>query len=343
VEVNINEIAKRAGVSTATVSRVFNGSNLVREETRQKVLKVAKDLNYKPNPFARGLTKKQTDTIGVILPELVDEFFTEIIRGIDEEAYRENHFLMISSSHSRRNTMETVLEFMSGRRVDGIIIMAPQLGDDITPIIERSKRPVVMLNCRIEVNNVACFKIANYQGAVKITEHLIEHGYTKIGIIKGPEGNFDAEERFTGFKDALAEHNIEIRESLIVPGEFSIKSGYYGLLRLMSQNEKPEAIFAANDMMAIGAFEAAKNSNISIPNDLAVVGFDDIFPSRLLSPRLTTVHVPIVELGTKAMRYLIKMITKEVDPRMSYHEEVSTGIVIGGSCGCSNLASQSIF
>lgn len=342
MEITINEIAKKAGVSIATVSRALNGSKSVRDETRQKIILLAKDLNYKPNPFARGLSKKQTDTIGVILPELVDEFFTEIIRGIDEEAYRTNRFIMLSSSHSHRNTIETLLEFMNGRRVDGLIIMAPQISEDVTPIIRKSKRPVVMLNCPSDLDQIICFKIDNYQGALKITEHLIEHGYKKIGMIKGPDGNFDAEERFSGFKDALQRHDIAINTAMIVPGEFSIKSGYYGLLRLLSQNERPEAIFAANDMMAIGAYEAAKSTNISIPHDLAIVGFDDIFPSRLLSPRLTTVHVPIVELGTKAMRYLLKMIAKEVDPRESHLEEVSTGIVIGGSCGCTNLTNQSI-
>ncbi|MBN1154341.1 LacI family DNA-binding transcriptional regulator [candidate division KSB1 bacterium] len=342
MEININEIAKRAGVSIATVSRALNGSKSVRDETRQKIIRLAKELNYKPNPFARGLSKKQTDTIGVILPELVDEFFTEIIRGIDEEAYRMNRYIMLSSSHSRRNTIETLLEFMSGRRVDGVIIMAPQIGEDVTPIVQKSKRPVVMLNCAANVDHVTCFKIDNYQGAFKITEHLIGHDYSKIGMIKGPEGNFDAEERFDGFKDALLAHNIDLNQAMIVPGEFSMKSGYYGLLRLMNQKEKPEAVFAANDMMAIGAYGAARSSNIQIPKDLAIVGFDDIFPSRLLNPRLTTVHVPIVELGMKAVRYLLKMINKEVDPRMTYLEELSTGIVIGGSCGCENLMNQSI-
>ena len=343
MDININEIARRAGVSIATVSRAFNNNGSVREETRRKILQLAREFNYKPNPIARSLSRKKTDTIGVILPELVDEFFMDIIRGIDEEGYRTNHYVMISSSHSQRNIVQTLLEFMSSGRVDGVILMAPQMQDKLTEILRQSKRPVVLLNGRKDLDNISCFNINNYQGAFTVVEHLIGHGYKNIAIIQGAEGNCDAEERFRGYRNALINNNINIQNSFIVPGDFSAKSGYYGFSRLMSQPNKPEAIFAANDMMAIGAYEAARNSNLKIPHDVALVGFDDIYLSRLLSPRLTTVHVPIVELGTKAMRYLLNMIAGKVNPKSSHYEELSTGLVIGGSCGCSNFTAQTIF
>jgi len=334
VDININEIARRAGVSIATVSRALNKNGPVREETRRKIQQIAEQVNYKPNPIARSLSRKKTDTIGVILPELVDEFFTDIIRGIDEEAYRTNQYIMVSSSHSERNIVQTLLEFMSSGRVDGVILMAPQFREELTTLIKRSKRPVVLLNSCNGSENFVCFNINNYIGARSIIEHLIKHGYKNIGMIRGPEGNCDADERFRGFKDTLAEHNLPIEHHLTVPGNFTVKSGYYGFIRLMSQPQKPQAIFAANDMMAVGAYEAARELNINIPHDVAIVGFDDIFLSRLLTPRLTTVHVPIVELGTQAMRYLLKMISNEVDPKQPYCEEFSTGLIIGGSCGC---------
>ncbi len=330
-------------MSIATVSRALNNNGPVREETRKKVLRIAEEFNYQPNPIARSLSRKKTDTIGVILPELVDEFFMDIIRGIDEESYRSNQYVMVSSSHSQRNIVKTLLEFMNSGRVDGVILMAPQMGGELSELIEKNKRPLVLLNAGNTVPDSVCFNVNNFQGAYSVTEHLVGHGYKRIAIIQGPEGNCDADDRFRGFKSALKKNSIKFLPSLKITGDFTEKSGYYGFMRLLSQPEKPEAIFAANDMMALGAYEAARDSNVRIPQDVAIVGFDNVNISRLLTPRLTTVHVPIVELGTKAVRYLLKMINGDVDPRESYREELTTGIVIGSSCGCVNNSFQTKF
>lgn len=334
MRVNIKEIAKLAGVSTATVSRVLNNIGPVKSETRQKVLQIAGERNYIPNPIARSLSRRKTDTIGVILPELVDEFFMDIVHGIDEEAHRNNFFIMLSSSHGQRNFLETFLEFVSSGRVDGVILMEPILRKELSQLLQRNKRPIVLLNSHSDLPDVVNFSIDNHQGAFAIIEHLIGHGYKRIAIINGPAGNVDAEERQLGYKAALAENNISFDEAFSVAGNFSIQSGYHGFNRLLSQKVKPEAIFAANDMMAVGVYDAAKQHNIRIPEDIAIAGFDDIFLSHLLNPRLTTVHAPIMELGGKAARYLLRMIHGEVSAKQSYSEKLATGLVIGGSCGC---------
>ncbi len=336
MKTKITTVAKKAGVSIATVSRAFNEKELVREETRNKIIRIAKELNYKPSPIARGLSKKTTDTIGVILPDLVGEFFMDIIHGIDEEAYKANRYVMISSSHSQRNMIETLIEFMASGRVDGVILMLPQVHKEIEEFIAKSKRPIVLINSYSDLKNVVNFQIDNYQGAFNCVEHLINHGYKRIAIIKGPAANFDAQERYSGYLDALSKNNIEYNSSFDINGDFQTESGYYGFMRLMSLSIKPEAIFISNDMMAVGAYEAAKMLNIKIPRDVAITGFDDIYLSRLLNPRLTTVHVPISELGAKAVNYLIKMIEGEVNIKTVYKEVLSTGLVIGGSCGCNN-------
>jgi len=333
---NIKEIAEKSGVSIATVSRVINNKGPVKPETRKKIIQIAKELRYKPNPLARGLSSKQTDTIGVILPELHDEFFMDFVHGIDEEAHRNNRYLLISSSHSQRNDLETMIEFMSSGRVDGVILMAPSMQDMLSDIIKKSKRPLVLLNCAHNLKDIATFSIDNYRGAYLMVEHLINHGYRHIGMIKGPVQNNEARDRYRGFVDALKKYTIPENSQLIMRGDFSLKSGYYGFLRLMGQKIKPEAIFMANDMMALGAYDAARNSNINIPYDVAIAGFDDIFSGRVVTPRLTTVHAPINELGRKAMSYLLKMIKGDVDSRASYIEVLSTGLVIGSSCGCMN-------
>jgi DNA-binding LacI/PurR family transcriptional regulator len=332
--VNIRQIAQRAGVSIATVSRALNNKGPLREETRQKILAIAQELDYRPNPMAQSLTTKQTNTIGLILPELVDEFFMNIIHSIDEEAFRASCFLMVASSHSQRNVVETLLDFMASGRVDGLILMAPQMNAEIVQLIRRTKRPIVLLNSSQKKESIVTFNINNHQGAWSVTEHLWQHGYRQIAMIQGPAGNIDAEERFRGYSEALSAYGCKPHPDLIMPGQFNQESGYYAFNRLMSQRNRPDAIFAANDMMAIGAFEAAKNFHLRIPEDIAVVGFDDIYACRLLSPRLTTVHVPINELGSKAICYLFRMISGEVDIHQGHHEEISTGLILGGSCGC---------
>ncbi|HQU70697.1 MAG: LacI family DNA-binding transcriptional regulator [Calditrichaeota bacterium] len=335
MKVDIREIARRAGVSTATVSRTLSGKGPVREETRRKVMNVVQDLNYRPNSRARNLSRRQTDTIGVILPELVDEFFMDLIHSIDEEAYLAGHYVMISSSHNQRNIVQTLVEFMDSGRVDGVILMAPKMMDSrLSQRLKQIRGPIVFLNSRPEIENCISFTIDNYQGATSMVRHLISHGYERIAMIKGPEGNSDADERYQGYLDCMLDHGLRIDPSLVVEGDFTIKGGYHGFMRLFGLPKPPRAIFAANDMMALGAYEAAKQTGINIPDDVALGGFDDIFLSKLLNPRLTTVHAPIVELGSKALRYLLQMISGEVESNGDYHEKLSTGLVIGGSCGC---------
>ena len=340
---NITEIARQAGVSVATVSRALSGKGPVKAKTKARIIQIAQENDYKPNPIAQGFAKKRTDTIGVILPELVDEFFTEVLRGVDEEASRANRYILVSSSHDRRNIVETLLEFMSSGRVDGVILMAPHIQGDIQELIKKSRRPLVLLNSEKSFPNAASFSFDNYHGAFAVTQHLASHQFERIGMIQGPEGNHDAEERFRGYSDALKEAGVDLRKNLVVPGGFTVKSGYYGFMRLMTQPDKPQAVFAANDMMAVGAYEAAKSLKLKIPDDIAVAGFDDIFLSQFLTPRLTTVHVPLEELGKKAARHLLQMLDGEIDPETPYSEELSTGLIIGGSCGCTSFVNQSVF
>ena len=257
------------------------------------------------------------------------------MRGIDEEAYRNHKYVMMTSSHSQRNVVETLLKFMGSGRVDGVILMIPQLSGEAGRLIRKSKRPVLLINILDKDNEFVSFNIKNYEGSLMVTEHLIGHGYKKIGFISGPRGNCDAIDRERGFRDAMNQNGLEINSDFMIEGDFTVRQGYYGALRILNQREKPEAIVAANDMMALGIYEAAEELGIDIPGQLAVTGFDDIKLGKMVHPRLTTVHVPIIELGYKATRYLLKMISGDVDPKAHYREELATGLVIGESCGCS--------
>src|SRR5690606_22252707 len=212
MKTNINEVAEKAGVSIATVSRAFQANGLVKEETRLRILQIARELNYKPSPIARGLSTQKTDTIGVILPDLVGEFFMDIIHGIDQEADSAGKFILVSSSHNQRNTVETLLEFMASGRVDGVVLMATKMHKEFAEIIKNSKRPIVLINAPKELTGVVNFQIDNYNGAYNIVGHLAEHGYKKIAIIKGPLNNCDADDRFRGYLEALNDHGLAIED-----------------------------------------------------------------------------------------------------------------------------------
>jgi DNA-binding LacI/PurR family transcriptional regulator len=337
MKIDIHKVASKAGVSIATVSRALNGSTLVKSNTKEKILKIVDELNYIPNPIARSLSKKSTETIGVVLPDLVGEFFMDFIHSIDEEAYKQNWHVLISSSHSQRNIIETLIELMGSGRVDGVILMAPLIQNEVSEIIQKSKTPVVLINTCGDFKKIDQIKINNFQGAFNIVEHFIKvHKYKKIGIINGPKGNCDAEERLAGYLNALKKYKVRRDDSLIMNGDFDPESGVLGFTTLMNQKVKPEAIFAANDMMAVGAYEAAKELGYKIPEDIAIAGFDDIYLSRFLNPRLTTIHVPITDLGSKAVKYLLNRINKKERNGKVHFEVLPIELVIGGSCGCKN-------
>jgi len=337
MKIDIHKVASKAGVSIATVSRALNGSTLVRPNTKEKILKIVNELNYIPNPIGRSLSKKSTETIGVVLPGIVGEFFMDFIHGIDEEAYKQNWHVLISSSHNQRNITKTLIELMGSGRVDGVILMEPQIQNEVSAIIQKSKTPIVLINTCGDFTKIDQIKINNFQGAFDVVEHFIKvHHYKKIGIINGPKGNCDAEERLSGYLSALKKYKIKRDDSLIMNGDFDPESGVLGFTTLMNQIVKPEAIFATNDMMAVGVYEAAKELGYKIPGDIAVAGFDDIYLSRFLTPRLTTVHVPIPDLGNKAVKYLLSRINNKNKIEKVHFEVLPTELVIGGSCGCKN-------
>ncbi len=332
--INIITIAKEAGVSTATVSRALSGSTSIKESTRKKIINVAEKFEYRPSHFARSLSTKRTDTIGLILPELDGDFFMSVIHNIDDEVHKANKYLMVSSTYNQRNEIETVKEFIASSRVDGVIVMAPTINKKIEFILKNNQIPIIYLNASKKIINIVNFTVDNFSGAKSVVEHLIMHGYRKIAMVKGPDANNEAIERFKGYQNILEENEIEYSDDFTFNGNFSMNAGFLALEKFFSKKIKPEAIFAANDMMAVGVYQAAKKLNIKIPEDIAVVGFDNIFLSQIVSPKLTTVKVPIGLLANNAVQYLLKMIHNEVDLNLPLTHNLGTSLIIGESCGC---------
>jgi len=316
MKATIKDVARRAGVSIATVSRAINNVGPLREETRSRIISAIRELNYSPNAMGRGLVTSRTETLGVILPDVHGEFFSELMRGIDQAARARNYHIMISSTHSEKSEIESMLKHMRGGRVDGIIIMSPHVGSlELHGIIPRSL-PVVLLNCCAQHALFDTVQINNFGGAYKMVKHLIGHGHERIAIIKGQENNYDALERYRGYRAALEEHGLPILSQLEVTGNFTEESGFAATRLLLNVYPRPTAIFASNDAMAIGAIRALHEAGLAIPEDVAIAGFDDIPMSRYLTPPLSSVHVPIFELGAKAVeRLFVSIDAKNKNPK----------------------------
>ena len=330
---SIKEVALKAGVSIATVSRVLNDKGPVAVETRQRILAAIEQLRYVPHGAARSLITNQTDTIGVLLPDLYGEFFSEVIRGIDLAARRSGFHVLISGFHSDRAEIEAVLRALRGR-VDGLIVLSPDVDAQSLRRNLPETLPVVLLNTPVEGDGADfdAINLDNHGGAFAMVRHLAGLGHRRIAFIRGPEENADARERLRGYRDALLSLEIAGEEELELGGDFSEESGYRAGQRLLALEPRPAAVFAANDSMAIGCLFALREAGARVPGDIALAGFDDIPIARYITPSLSSVHVPIAELGTRAMERLLHAVDNK-NGHERRQETVATTLVVRGSCG----------
>lgn len=327
----IKDVAKRAGVSVATVSRVLNNSGPASESAAARIREAAAALRYVPHGGARSLITSKTNTVGVLLPDLYGEFFSEVIRGIDQTAQASGFHLLLSSSHNGKTEIEAAMRAMRGR-VDGMIAMSPHL--DAEALFENlpANVPVVLLSCAMRDDEYHVITIENARGVHEMVSHLASLGHRRIAIIKGADGNYDAAERLRGYRKALKDAGLSPDASLEASGDFTESSGYEAGLVLASLAVPPTAIFAANDVMAIGALSALRERGFRVPQDIAVVGFDDIPLARYMNPPLTSVHVPIFEMGERAARRLIEALAGGPSAP-GRHERLPTRLVVRDSCG----------
>ncbi len=300
----IRDVASLAKVSIATVSRVLNDSERVAVSTRERVWAAFHDLDYAPNGAARALTTRRTNVVGVLLPDLYGEFFSEIIRGIDLAARRAGLQTLISSSHPDTAAILSAARSMRGR-IDGAIVMAPDESSAGAIDRLRERVPIVLLNSRVSFTGCSTISIANGDGAHEVVKHLIRLGHGPIAVLKGPSGNIDAEERLKGYRRALEEAGVEAASGLEIEGDFTESSGFRAASAVLRNPLRPTAVFAANDSMAIGLISAFGRMGIDVPRAVAVAGFDDIAIARYLAPPLTTAHVDASRLGERAVAHLL--------------------------------------
>lgn len=304
----IKEIAAEAKVSIATVSRALNNDPRVTKERRTQISRIAKSLEYRPNILAQSFAKKKSNLIGLILPEISDEFFTEIIKGVDEIAFSQKYYTIVASSHKYKSLKEEIITFIRSGLLSGIVLLASNLNAELINILSKSHLPIVLINSDKRIKKFDRIAIDDYQGAYSMTQYLIDNkNYNLLAHICGPPINDDANLRKKGFTDACRKFKVKY---LIETGDFSREAGYKSCKKLMNKSDKPQVIFAGNDMMAIGCYDYLKENNLEIPKDVAIVGFDDVFVSQYLDPPLTTIRVNVEEVGKRAAILLMGKIHK---------------------------------
>jgi LacI family transcriptional regulator len=321
----------------ATVSRVVNATGEVTEATERRVREAVRRLDYVPHGGARSLTTRRTHVIGVVLPEMYGDFFSEIIRGVDRVARPAGYHVLVSGSHSDPAETEAVLHALHGR-VDGLVLMMP--GPEIGRLARGLPRqtPAILLNAA-GPTALPTLRIDNRRGARLAVDHLLDLGHRRIAHVHGPEGNADAAERRLGYREALADRGVAAEAWLELPGDFREESGFAAGQRLAELVPRPTAVFAANDAMAIGCLAGLRARGLEVPADLSLVGFDDVPNARYLTPALTTVRVPIAEVGSRATERLLRLLSSPEDEGGGQQVVVPT-LSIRASTGAASPAAR---
>ncbi|HEY1012817.1 MAG TPA: LacI family DNA-binding transcriptional regulator [Herpetosiphonaceae bacterium] len=311
----IEEIAALAQVSPATVSRVLNNYPHVRPALRERVLQVVQEHNYTPHAAARSLASSRTKMIGLLIPRsavvvFADPYFPRIIQSITETCNSLGYYLMLSmvSTTVEENFYKNLLR---GRHFDGIITLASDVDDPILPVVLKQKFPMVLIGHHPYYPDITSVDVDNRLGAHKAVSHLLEEGRQRIATITGPLNTMVSMERRDGFKQALLEAGRPINNELIIEGDFTEEGGRQAMQRLLALPQRPDAVFVANDTMAVGTLRAITELGLRVPADVAVVSFDNLPVSSYVTPALTTVHQPVFETGDVAARILIQMIEGE--------------------------------
>ncbi|WMJ78932.1 MULTISPECIES: LacI family DNA-binding transcriptional regulator [unclassified Sedimentibacter] len=323
MKITIKEIAKEAGVSIATVSMILNNKDKsITDATRTRVLDAVKKYNYIPNAMAGSLVTQKTHTVGLILPDITNPFFPGVARGAEDKANESGYSIIFCNTDDKLEVEEKHIETLTKKMADGIIIAHSSNSEKMSGILERCKVPVILIDRDFYSKNI-CGKVLvnNLEGAYNGVVHLINKGYKKIAYLSGSLKTRTARDRLAGYRKALCDNGLEYDEKLIKYGEYKIEWGKNGIIELLSENKNFDAIFCGNDLIAVGAVKELKKRGFNIPDDIGIIGFDDIYLAGLVEPSLTTVRQPNYEMGYMAMELLLKNLNSS-DKKVNKEAEV---------------------
>jgi LacI family transcriptional regulator len=329
---NLKDIALELGVSISTVSRVANGKECVDPQTRDRVLDALQRMKYQPNGAARSLKTQKTRAVGLIVPDITNSYFAKLIKGLESVVWKNQYVLLLCNSDEDADREQDHLELLRSQHIAGLVLTTVREEVDYISKYAEADIPIVFVdNLPLTDEKIDCVVIDNVQASYDLNKHLIKLGHQKIGIITGPFNETSGSETYEGWAKALTEQDIEVRREWIVKGDFKKDSGYDSMNLLLSREERPTAVFAANNQMAYGATRAILEQGLRIPDDIAIVTFDTGDDTGMMHPRFTAIIEPAEEIGRIAGEILFRKLD---NPQLKVHERITleAELQIGDSC-----------
>lgn len=326
--VTMEDIAERADVSINTVSRALNDKPDINEQTKEEILRIADKLNYQPNRLAQGLRSSETSTLGVIVADIQNPFFSALLKGVEKAAREEGYSIIVQDTDENYENEQSAVQTILAEQVDGLLITPVQTNNQTMIELEQSDLPFVLLGRHFDNLDTHYVVTDDVQGAKTATDHLIERGHKRIAIINGPTHISSSRERLEGYQSAMVEHDLSIRESLVLKGNVTMEDGYETGKKIISASPSPTAVLCYSDFVAMGVIKAARGAGWKIPGDLAVVGYDDVLFSTCLEVPLTTVRIPKKKLGKRAFQVLKGLIDGREGSADIHQEKLDTELVI---------------
>lgn len=308
---SIKDVAKEAGVSIATVSRVLNDVDVVNEETKKKVLKAIDKLGYRPNIVARSLKTQRTKTVGIIIPDISSPFYPEIVRGAEDVSNIYDYNMILCNTDLDSEKEMEYLRVLREKMVDGVLYMSSSLKSNILELINKLQIPMVMVETTSDKGNIPSITINNEKAALDAVNYLVKNGSKKIAYIGTHKDEINASAiRYKGYAAGLKQNNLTFDENIVYFGGLKARDGYEGMKKILSYT-KVDGVFCGSDEIAMGAINLLREKSIKVPEDVNVIGFDNIYSAATFYPKLTTVAQPMYDMGSVGMRMLIKVINKQ--------------------------------
>jgi len=331
-KVTIIDVAKKAGVSLTTVSRVLNNNTRkhMREETKQRVSRVIKELDYTPNKYAQFMKKQKSGMIGVLVPDISDQFFSLMIRGIENISYQNGYSVVICDAENSLEKEKKYIKVLLKEMVEGVILTSSGIENEKVKELIKERIPVILADRKLKNGDFPYIGSDGVKDSYELTKYLIDLGYTEIGFLKGPSGVATATERFKGYIRAMEQNRLIVNENYLKQGDYTFQSGYIAGKELVNFSRLPQAIIATNDLMAIGIIRALEERGLRIPQDIGVAGFGNIPLSSIVKPKLTTIEIPAYDIGREAALILLSHI-KRKRKRIKI-KIVDTKLIKGESC-----------